>query len=159
MDTTHPKLSGLTEHLVSAFERAESPQQTRKITVNALVSAVATWYEKFRNVMDYREEEVILRAAVERILKRRLLLGGSGKTVAAPLVRELVWARYFQDNSLSESLIDHVAERIDLYLSLKNNIIASRHLSETAVNEWIFQLMSSDVEYLLNPKKRKGTYK
>ncbi len=41
--------------------------------------------------MEFREDEVILRATIERILKRRLLLGGTGKSTAEALVKELLW--------------------------------------------------------------------
>src|SRR3990167_1945343 len=89
-------LSKLANLLVTSFEREEIKNQTKNgINVNRFVSEIATWYEKLRNAMDYREEEVVRRAAIERILKRRLFFGGSGEKTAAPLMRELLWARYF----------------------------------------------------------------
>lgn len=148
-------LSRYAEILISALEQAEEVKGAKRITVNRLISKFATWYEKFRNAMDYREEEVVLRAAIERIIKRRILLGGTGKTIAEPLVRELVWARYFPDNSLSESSIDRVASKIDIYLDLRSRIVARHELSENVVNEWIYQLMSSDIEQTLHPNKEK----
>ncbi len=154
MDQSEPQsLSSLAHTVIAALEKHEREVADRKITVNAVVAKFASWYEKFRNAMDYREEEVILRAAIERNLKRRILLGGSGKTVAEPLLRELVWARYFPNESLSESLIAKVEEKVDLYLALRKSIISQKKLSEEAVNEWIFHLMSSDLEYMLNPRR------
>lgn len=148
-------LSPLSDALMTALEGSETQQETSKITVNALVSKLASWYEKIRNAMDYREEEVILRAAIERILKRRLILGGSGKTIAAPLVRELVWARYFPNNSLSESIIEKVRRQIDLHLDLRHKILAQHRFSEKVINEWTYHLISSGLAYLLSPKKEK----
>src|SRR5258706_10434186 len=57
--------------VVDIFAKKESPNHESKITVNHFVSAIANWYEKLRNAMDYRAEEVVLRAAIQRILKRR----------------------------------------------------------------------------------------
>lgn len=148
-------LSPLSNALMVALEGGETAAETGKITVNALVSKLASWYEKIRNAMDYREEEVILRAAIERILKRRLILGGSGKTIAAPLVRELVWARYFPNNSLSESIIEKVRRQIDLHLDLRHKILAQHRFSEKVINEWTYHLISSDLAYQLSPKKEK----
>src|SRR6266436_2619100 len=99
----------LTEHLVSAYDKVYKLSDDKTISVNPLVAELATWYEKLRTAMDYRADEVLLRSAIERILKRRLILGGSGKTVAAPLIRELVWARYFPDSSIPESIVNKVA--------------------------------------------------
>lgn len=149
------QLSRFADILISALEQEEVAKGTKRITVNPLVSKFATWYEKLRNAIDYREEEVVLRAAIERILKRRLLLGGNGKTVAEPLVRELVWARYFPDNSLSESNIEEVEKQIDLYLTLKSQIIAIHGMPESTVSEWMYQLLSSHIALLLHPNKEK----
>lgn len=152
----HQSLSHLANILVTALEQTEAPSGMRKITVNPLVSKLATWYEKLRNVMDYREQEVVLRAAIERILKRRIILGGNGKTIAEPLIRELVWARYFPDDSLSELVIGEVAERIDLYLSLRGEILQKNpSLSENTISEWTYQLISADIEQILRPNKEK----
>lgn len=105
--------------------------------------------------MDYRKEEVILRASIERILKRRLLFGGTGKTIAEPLVRELVWARYFPDESIPESITERIQGQIDLYLELRRDIVAKHILPEKEINQWIYHLMSSDVQHILNPDKKR----
>lgn len=151
--------SKLANAVISVFEKEEAPTAEKKISVNPMVSKVATWYEKLRNVMEYREEEVILRAAIERILKRRLILGGSGKTTAEPLIRELAWARYFPDNTIPESIIEKVEEKIDLYLFLREKIILQHEhrLSDKTINDWTFHLMSSDIEKTLSFNKERET--
>ena len=149
--------SPLIQALLKEFEKGETvSSDDRKISVNPIVSRVASLYEKLRNVMDYRDEEVILRAAIERILKRRFLLGGSGKTIAGPLVRELVWARYFADESLPESIIAKIEKEIDLFLNLREQILGKhKTLKEKTVNEWIYHLMSSSIVHILGVMKRK----
>ncbi|MFH1832939.1 MAG: hypothetical protein ABH816_02095 [Candidatus Levyibacteriota bacterium] len=142
--------------LIREFEKDETPSSGRKISVNPIVSKVASIYEKLRNAMDYRDEEVILRAAIERILKRRFLFGGTGKSIAEPLVRELVWARYFPDESLSESIIEKIGKKIDLYSKLHQNILLKHpSFSEKTINQLIYQLMSSDLEHILGKPHKK----
>lgn len=148
-------LSRLAQVLIKVFEKTDTPVLDKKIVVNPVISKVATWYEKFRNAVDYREEEVILRAAIERILKRRLLFGGSGKTIAEPLVRELVWAKYFPDESLSESIIEKIEKDVNLYLKLRELILTRREMEEKIINEWIYHLMSSAIENILHKHTRK----
>lgn len=149
-------LSQYADHLISAFEQEEPQSRDRKISVNPVVSRVASLYEKVRSAMDYRDEEVILRAAIERILKRRILFGGDPHTMAGPLVRELVWARYFPDESLSESVVDTVEERIGIYLKLRSSVLQKHpSLTEKTVNEWMYHLMSSDLQNTIGPKKKK----
>lgn len=154
-DTTIPVFSRGADLLVRAFSKKEEDAHQKKIAVNPLVSRFASWYEKARNAMDYREEEVILRAAIERILKRRILLGGNGKTMAEPLVRELIWARYFQDETLPEDVIAKVERKISLYLALREHIIKSHILPENQATEWMYHLLSSDIEVFLHPRKEK----
>ena len=141
--------------LLDALNVPETATHQKKIVVNPLVSRFASWYEKARNAMDYREEEVILRAAIERILKRRIIFGGDGKKIAEPLIRELIWARYFPDESLSEIIIDQVAKKIDLYLALREGLLKNRILKEGQATEWMYHLMSCDIQYLLHSRKEK----
>lgn len=152
------KLNSLAKYLVKAYasDRTSSGGHGG-IQVNPIVAEIASWYERLRNAMEYREEEVILRAAIERILKRRLILGGSGTIVAIPLVRELVWARYFPDGSISEATVEKVQNTIDLYLKLREVVIHHSTLKEPEVNEWTYQLMSSHLEDILHPEPEKET--
>lgn len=148
--------SSIASVLISAFEKEEPESEGKKISVNPVISKVASIYERVRNAMDYRDQEVILRAAIERILKRRTLFGGTAKTIAEPLVRELIWARYFPDESVSESITEKVRERIDLYLRLRQEALKKHpSLSEKTLNEWTYHLMSSDIEHALCILKKK----
>jgi len=148
-------LNKFSKALVASFDKAVSQNHDRTISVNPLVAELATWYEKFRTAMDYRADEVLLRSAIERILKRRLLLVGNGHSigqmVAAPLIRELVWARYFPDSSIPESVVIKVASEIDLYLHLEKKINNKHRINKGLVNEWILHLLSSEIENILKP--------
>lgn len=150
-ESNNPTFSPLATALLESLQKTTAHGHYKKIVVNQLVSRVASWYEKLRNAMDYREEEVILRAAIERILKRRILLGGNGKKIAEPLVRELVWARYFPDESVSEALVGQIETKINLYMQFRDNVVEKKILKESEATEWLYHLMSSDIEYLLNP--------
>ncbi len=147
--------STLTQSLVTAYDKVYQTSSDKTISVNPLVAELATWYEKLRTAMDYRADEVLLRSAIERILKRRLILGGSGQSVAAPLIRELVWARYFPDSSIPESVVIKVADEIDLYLLLEKKVNDNHRINKGIVNEWIYNLLSSEIENILKPNDPK----
>ncbi len=145
------QLNKLSQALVAVYDRVDSSNHDKTISVNPIVAELATWYEKFRTAIDYREDEVILRSTIERILKRRILMGGSGTTIATPLIRELVWARYFPDSSIPESQVIKVASVIDLYLNLEHGINKIHRIGKGVVNEWILNLLSSEIEHILKP--------
>src|SRR3990167_342998 len=108
--------SKLATHLINVFETREKELNDEKITVNDLVSKVAFFYEKFRTAMDYGTEETIPRRAIERMLKRMFFLEQKPKNLAEDLIRELIWAGYFPNATVPESLIDRVSTSISLYL-------------------------------------------
>jgi hypothetical protein len=148
-------LTHISQILIGGFDRKRQAIHDKKITVNPMVAEVATWYEKLRNAIDYREDEVLLRSAVERILKRRLLLTNKGPDIASPLIRELAWARYFPDSSVPETIINKVEQSIDLFLKLQDLIIKKHKVSKVTLNDWILDLMSADIEGLLDPSRDK----
>ncbi len=149
-------LSSLARRLIDSLTKKEvESHEEHKISVNPIVTKFASWYEKLRNAMEFREDEVILRATIERILKRRLLLGGNGKSTAEPLVKELLWARYLPDNEIAESKVRQVEESIDLHLSLRLSVLSEHRMPDSLINEWIYDLMSSDIQYILNAKRDK----
>ncbi|MBU1032268.1 hypothetical protein KKE03_05120 [Patescibacteria group bacterium] len=148
-------LNNLSSVLIAAYDKDSIPNHDKTISVNPVVAELATWYEKFRTAMDYREDEVILRSTIERILKRRLILGGNGQSVATPLIRELLWARYFPDSTIAEFQVSKVAKAIDLYLELEDRINKKHAINKGLVGEWMLHLLSSEIEHILVPNDPK----
>ncbi len=147
------QLNKYSESLIQIFEKAKETPIESANAINPLVSELASWYEKFRNSIEYRDEEVILRASIERILKRRLALGGNGATTAKPLLKELVWARYFPESLYTEDTIASLEKVINFYIHLKSEVVKSQQVKEGDMRELMFQLMSSDIEEMLHPNK------
>lgn len=148
-------LNKLSQLLISAYEKRQAQAAGDTISVNPVVSELASWYEKFRTAMDYREDEAILRSAIERILKRRIVFSRNGNVIAAPLIRELVWARYFPDASVLESQVTKVAHTIELFLKLEEKINEKHRINHGQVYEWILHLLSSEIEDVLKPGSEK----
>jgi len=149
-------LSPQATFLVKEFNKSDSRiDDPNKISVNPVVAEVATWYEKIRNAMDYKEEEVILRSAIERILKRRLLMSNKGKEIAPPLVRELIWARYFPDSSVPEAIIEKIESSIDLHIKFHDFVCSKYKRIKPVAYEWLLHLLSSDIENILSPSRQK----
>ena len=146
------QLNKYSQHLVSVFQEKSTRESFEGMRVNPIVSEIATWYEKVRNAMEFRDEEVVLRATIERILRRKLIFGrGKAKDVAGPLLRELVWARYFSDDAITQEVIDEVEEAIDVFLTIQNKLIKKRILHIHTASEWLFDVLSTHIERTLRP--------
>src|SRR3989338_1529391 len=100
--------STLAEKLVGVFEKRNLQKEGDTVTVNDLLSKVASFYEKFRTAMDYGSEETIPRRAIERMLKRMLFLEKDSKALSQDLLRELIWAGYLPNATVPELIIDDV---------------------------------------------------
>lgn len=150
------KLNPYSSFLIETFEKDTSAQGDKSTTVNPIISELATFYEKIRNVMDYRDEEVVLRSAIHRILKRRILIvGGNGDQTAHPLIRELIWARYFPEGSISDKTVSNIAKRIDLYNQLRKEVTNKYKFNEAEMFDWFMEVLSADIERILNESNEK----
>ncbi|MFH0773143.1 MAG: hypothetical protein V1922_02430 [bacterium] len=149
-------LSNYTNALLSSLKQFKSrsrPDELSKIAVSQAVSFFALVYEKIRNAVEYREDHLIRRAAIERILNRRLTLNPEGKNEAINILRELLWARYFANGSLGGKELIDIQLIIDKYLSLKRKIITGRPLeTQQFLSEHIMDLMTCEIEETLSPE-------
>lgn len=147
------KLSQATQALTKDFlalQRQPAVEEQARITVSKTVSFLAFIYEKVRNVVEYRDEHLIRRAAIERILKRRLLLNPQGEGEAENLIRELLWARYFTEGSLGSGDIEAVQILMRRYLSIRRQIgIGQTNGRRLYFDRFLFDLLTSEIEETL----------
>lgn len=143
--------------LKKTFEKQHEEAKTSVSSVNPLVSEMASWYERFRNAIEYREEEMILRASIERILKRKLTLSTDPKKVGSELVRELVWSKHIPEESVSQDVVEKVVHTINLFLTLKNEVLAKKEIKTGELGTFFTNVLSSDIENILSPSIERET--
>ncbi len=96
-------MSPMVDALLSTFEEEKVPaKENSVISVSKTVSILARIYEKARNAVEFRAEHLVRRAAIERILKRRIMLNGSSESIAENLVLELLWAKYLDSGLIGD---------------------------------------------------------
>jgi hypothetical protein len=127
-----------------------------KIRVSETISRMAFYYEKIRNSVDYKEEHLLLKEAINRVLKR--LIGIEQQRdeaqIAKDLLTELIRAGYLPNNKIPETEIEPVGAIIRKYLSLKalakeRTIIVDKR----ELGDWLINLAACELEDHLNPKK------
>ena len=137
-----------TQALLSAFKKAadldnRTPKTTGAFKVSRAISAAAFWYEKLRTAMEYRDEHLLRRSAIQRILTRRLLQTNDSTDLATFLLKELIWARYLQSNQVHEDDIVKIAGLIEKYLP-----IVSR-AANPIMRNWLIAIAASDLEKVI----------
>jgi len=105
-------------------EEGEKDEITN-IKVSALISKVAFVYEKIRNAVDYDEEHMLRKNAIERILKRQIVIEGvlkasKSEEISLHLLTELIRAGYLGNDMVPETKIKKIADLLEKYIKLKN---------------------------------------
>lgn len=137
--------------------RPEAEEDTPRIKVSELISRLAFYYEKIRNSVDYKEEYLMRRSSILRILKRQIIIEGPLKMlepedIAKNLLVELIRAGYLPNNKLPETKIGELAIVIDKYLKLKEESLSkiSEDKQKHKINKWILAMASAEIEERLN---------
>ncbi|MEA2056215.1 MAG: hypothetical protein U9O78_00655 [Patescibacteria group bacterium] len=135
------------------------------IQVDELASKLAKLYEKVRRIIDWKEENLIRRTAIERILKRNLLselsgLGFAGgldaNKISKPLVMEMIRSGYFTNGKISKSKIPEARKTLAKYIYILNY---STYTTQKSLNikdkinffNWILEIAACELEEILEP--------
>lgn len=120
--------------------------------VDEVASGVASFYEKIRGIIEWREEHLLRKTAIERILKRRLFLRKKGEKIAEPFVLELIRGGHFPNDAIPESKIKEIQKLIDKYVFiLENAPQPPQEKEKIELFNWILGIAACEVEATLNP--------
>ncbi|MBI5449561.1 hypothetical protein HY948_04600 [Candidatus Gottesmanbacteria bacterium] len=150
------ELSPVVNALISSFE--EQKQYTKEgvhPSVSGTVSLLAVLYEKARNAVEFRAEHLVRRAAIERILKRRIILNGGSSTIAENLILELLWAKYIDSALVDDDKIAELQHIIERYLTLKHHVFSEVSHKDGVSWESMLGLASSEIEETLVSARRR----
>ena len=153
-------ISQSTQYLISRYiswyQSLQSKEGVATIHVDEVASKVAAFYEKIRGVVDWREEHLMRRAAIERILKRRLFFSEQERPeLATSFVQELIRGGYFPNDSIPEEKIEVIQTLIRKYIFLLNNNSApSLENLNTKLFNLLLAIAACEVEEVLDPPRR-----
>ena len=149
-------LSQFTQALVDAIKSVKpksKPDDISALSVSQTVSFFALVYERVRNAVEYRDDHLILRAAIERILKRRFSLNPEGRGEAENLLRELLWARYFDNGVLGVEDTIIIQNLINKYILLRRQLVVGRDPDlKIYIDQFLLDLITCEIEENLKPQ-------
>lgn len=129
---------------IFGYTKPNNKEDEDRITVHAAVSRFAFIYERIRNLVDYKDEHLIRKSAILRILKRQLLLEPDPRNIAEQLIRELIGARYLPNGALPVNLIDQVS-----WIIYKLQLVSKVNAGPESHQEWLRAMVSVEVEDVL----------
>lgn len=151
-------ISPVVSELLRIFSaEPESPSGETKYNVSRTISILAVLYEKARNAVEFRAEHLVRRAAIERILKRRILLNGGGWAIAENLILELLWAKYIDSSLIDDAKVAAIQQVISRYVALKQSVFNGKSVYQGISWETLVGFASTEIEeQVVSPAKREA---
>jgi len=158
-------LSEPIRELVERVDAAEAAQTSasageQMLEGTTVFGKAASVYEKIRYLIDYREEHTIRRAALERILKRRVFIEGQAES-GNVLLQELIDGKYISKEEATEEVARDIDIIIAKFLELRrlaagNGGVGRRLLSFAATE---IDSRISPLEYAIDHESAEALYK
>ena len=136
------------------YSSIQIKEGTPTIVVDEVAAKVASFYEKIRGVVDWREEHLLRKTAIERILKRRMLLGPL-KDFAEPFLQELIRGGHFPNEHVPITKIEEIQKTVEKYSYLLEH--SPQDGTEKVLAElrmWLLSVAASEIEEALSPPIR-----
>ncbi len=143
--------AGKVDALVQALAPQSLPDvpEGMRLNVHTTISKVAVLYEKIRNAIDYKDDHLLRKAAILRIIKRQLTYTSKSDEIARNLVRELIAARYLPNNTLPESVVQDVQGILEKFLMMRRERVGrERHQT------WLLGITAAELEELMTDHRR-----
>ncbi len=136
------------------------------LEVDELASKIAETYEKIRKVIDWKEENLLRRGAIERILKRRLISELYGISIlpdlnaaemAEPMILELMRSGYFDNGKIAKKQIKEIENILAKYIRIldKTNMPGApskKHVkNKMEFYTWMLEIAACEIEEVLAP--------
>ncbi len=116
---------------------------------------MAAFYEKIRGVIEWKEEHLLRKTAIERVLKRRFFLMEEGEEIAGPLVLELIRGGHFPNDSIEEAKIQTVQRLIQKYIFImKNSPSPPEEKIKAQLFDWLLGITACEIEEVLDPPRK-----
>ncbi|MFA5188938.1 MAG: hypothetical protein WC460_06255 [Patescibacteria group bacterium] len=155
------KLANLLEGLTSANAKDQIivREGEELIRVNIMTSAIAFMYEKLRTIVDYKEDHLLRKSAIFRILKRRFIEGSDYYKMSEHVIKELISARYLENNKIPETKIIEVAQVIEKYDLLYSGISEQKGLKASLdLYDWVLNIAACEIEETIVPANKEKIF-
>lgn len=136
------------------WQKSLSPDpEAINIKVDEVASKVASFYERIRKIVDWKEQHLMRRVAIERILKRRLLLRTKEQQIAEPFIFELVRGGYFPNTFIEKAKIGVIQSVLDKYIFILDNLkrIDVKYKNQGELYTDILGIAACEIEEVLDP--------
>jgi len=138
-------------HAALADKRSQDIDPTEpKVAIPTRAAIASFVYERMRNAVDYKEEHLIRRNAIERIL-RRMLSQGVHDNIAENLVHELIHARYLPNNEIPKRKLTELETIFEKYFALLGFASVKDVANKKSIPGFVLGIFATEVDEFLVP--------
>jgi hypothetical protein len=119
-----------------------------RIKVSYAASTISFLYEKIRNTVDYKEEFLLRKYAIERILNRLIFIEDKKSGIGEALLSDLIRGRYFSNDTLSVDKVSETDQIIKKYLTFfdKLGFANIKRGEANKIIEWFIGIAAFEIE-------------
>ena len=132
----------------------EFREEEEVISVDEVAARVASFYEKLREIVDWRGEHLLRKTAIERILKRRLTVQKVHEDFAENFLAELVRGGHFPNNRISFDQVDEIQAVIQKYVFIAERFREGQQRNRKNPTDWLFSIAAVEIEEALSKPRR-----
>ncbi|MBU1104782.1 hypothetical protein L6255_01555 [Candidatus Parcubacteria bacterium] len=146
--------------VIDSYQNKTTPPQDRKeatIKVSAATSVVAFLYEKIRVAVEFKEDHLLRKLAIGRILNRRIKLGTNRNNLALYLLKELVRAKYLANDTIPESKVTDITNILNKYFYILDNYSTVFKFSKWDLTDWLISIASVEIDESLAPATQRNS--
>ncbi|NTU98662.1 hypothetical protein HGA64_01480 [Candidatus Falkowbacteria bacterium] len=150
--TVNDDIKKLFQEIYAQQNKPNKETDEPKIRVSDIISKMAFYYEKIRNSVDDKEEHLLHKNAIDRIIRRQVSIEQSrnGNEIASHLLTEMIRGGYLPNNKLPETKIGEVGAIINKYIALKKLSAPSLeplpYEERKEINRWFIGLAACEIE-------------
>ncbi len=158
-------ISERTKELIKKYQSWYNSSQIKEevptVHVDEVALKVAAFYEKIKGVVDWKEEHLLRKRAIERILKRRVIFQDENPKMAESLVYELIRGGHFPNDNIPESKINEIQKIIVKYFYISENTPKEdtsnnkkENNGKNKIQGWLLNIASYEIENTLAPDEK-----
>lgn len=132
------------------------PPDASRVHVSEVASSFSSVYERLRNAVEYHEDHLLRKNAIERILRRRSIFGLTTALdpthLAKHLVAELIRGGYLPNDEIPDSHVERVTTIIQRHVTLLQHVTGRRQTAEgRRLYQWLLPILAVEIEEALVP--------
>jgi hypothetical protein len=151
-------LSQQTQKLIQRYQSwhksLEPKEGITTLHVDEVAGKVASFYEKIKGVVDWKEEHLLRKRAIERALKRKTLFLKENYKMAESLVYELIRGGHFPNDTIPETKVKKVQEILNKYFFIFKTAAKKKEGEKVNLQNWLLEIASFELEKTLAPPQK-----